>query len=287
MYLEGNPSDPNNQARFIAHEASWLRPTFSVWNLEHEYIHYLDGRFDMLGDFGAGTAKPTVWWIEGVAEYLSLKNNDQTAIDVAKTGTYPLSTIFGNTYYMNDYVTRAYRWGYMAVRFMNERHRSDIDAIMALFRVGNYDAYVTYINNIGTKYDAEFAAWVQTATTAGTPPMPNSVASLPNCSTPYSYYLGNNCSLKNVSSDTQSYVYVMVPTGAKNLKISTGGGTGDVDLYVRSVNYPSTTMYDAASLKAGNTESVTIANPTPNVWYYIMLKAKQPYANIAVGASWE
>ncbi len=33
MYLEGNPADVNNQARFIAHEASWLRPAFSVWNL--------------------------------------------------------------------------------------------------------------------------------------------------------------------------------------------------------------------------------------------------------------
>jgi microbial collagenase len=35
------------------------------WNLEHEYVHYLDGRFDMEGDFAAATAKPTVWWIEG------------------------------------------------------------------------------------------------------------------------------------------------------------------------------------------------------------------------------
>jgi len=51
MYLEGNPADPNNQARFIAHEASWLRPTFSVWNLEHEYVHYLDGRFNMYWRF--------------------------------------------------------------------------------------------------------------------------------------------------------------------------------------------------------------------------------------------
>jgi hypothetical protein len=32
-----------------------------------------DGRFDMEGDFAAATAKPTVWWIEGIAEYLSLK----------------------------------------------------------------------------------------------------------------------------------------------------------------------------------------------------------------------
>ena len=31
MYLEGNPAQAGNQARFIAHEASWLRPTFKVW----------------------------------------------------------------------------------------------------------------------------------------------------------------------------------------------------------------------------------------------------------------
>lgn len=288
MYLEGNPADVNNQARFIAHEASWLRPTFSVWNLEHEYIHFLDGRFDMYGDFGAATTKPTVWWIEGVAEYLSYKNDNQRAIDMAKTGTYPLSTILGNTYYMSDYANRAYPWGYMAVRFMNERHRADVDAVLAKFRVGDYDGYQTYMNGIGTRYDSEFATWVQSASTAGSPPLPSDpVSTLPNCSTPYPYYLGNNCSLKNVSSDTQSYVYVMVPSGAKNLKIFTGGGSGDVDLYVKKDAYPSTTNYDGASAKAGNSESITFATPTANAWYYIMLKAKTPYSNVSVGASWE
>lgn len=211
MYLEGNPAELNNQARFIAHEASWLRPSFSVWNLEHEYVHYLDGRFNMVGDFGTAISKPTVWWIEGVAEYLSRKNNHQGAIDTAKTGTYKLSTIFGNTYYMSDYANRAYPWGYMAVRFMNEKHRTDINAVLSKFRVGDYDAYQTIMNNLGTRYDSEFASWVQSATTAGTPPMPaDPVSALPNCTTNYSYYLGNNCSLKNLSSSSQSYVYIMV-----------------------------------------------------------------------------
>lgn len=288
MYLEGNPADPNNQARFIAHEASWLRPTFSVWNLEHEYVHYLDGRFNMLGDFGTATSQPTVWWIEGIAEYLSRKNDNQGAIDTAKTGSYKLSTIFGNTYYMSDYANRAYPWGYMAVRFMNEKHRPDINAALAKFRVGDYAGYQSYMNNLGTRYDSEFANWVQSATTAGTPPMPtNPVSALPDCTTNYSYYLGNNCSLKNVSSSSQSYVYIMVPPGTRSLKIMTGGGTGDVDLYVKKDNYPSTTVYDAASFTTGNDESVTISNPTPNAWYYILLKAKTSFSNVSVGASYE
>ena len=46
------------------------------------------------------------------------------------------------------------------------KHRSDIDAMVAKFRVGDYTGYQSYINAIGTKYDTEFANWVQTATVA-------------------------------------------------------------------------------------------------------------------------
>ena len=286
MYLEGNPADVNNQARFIAHEASWLRPTFSVWNLEHEYVHYLDGRFNMAGDFSASTAKPTVWWIEGVAEYLSHKNNYQEAIDAAKTGSYKLSTIFGNTYSMSDYVARAYRWGYMAVRFMNEKHRSDMDAMVAKFRTGDYSGYQTLVNNIGTRYDTEFANWVQAATVAGEPPLPSTpVVTLPTCSS--TSQLGKNCSIKNLSSSSQTYAYIMLPAGAKNLKLFTSGGTGDVDLYVKKGAYPTTTSYDAASLKAGNDESVLLATPTTGQWYYITLRAKQAFNGVTLSATYE
>ncbi len=283
MYLEGDPSSSTNQARFIAHEASWLRPTFQVWNLQHEFVHYLDGRFDMVGDFSAGTAKPTVWWIEGIAEYLSLKNNNQQSIDMAKTGTYKLSQIFGNTYDMSDYVNRAYRWGYMATRFMMEKHRSDVDAVIAKFRVGDYDGYQTYMNYIGTRYDSEFATWVNAATTAGEPPMPD--PQLPACSS--NSQLGKNCSITGYTSSGQAYAYVILPAGAKNLKLSTNGGTGDVDLYVAMDRYPTTTSYDAASTNTGNRESVSIAAPTANHWYYIVLKAKQPFSGVTLSATYD
>ncbi|KVP30647.1 collagenase [Burkholderia ubonensis] len=172
MYLEGDPSAPGNQARFIAHEASWLRPEFKVWNLEHEFTHYLDGRYDMAGDFTASTAKPTVWWIEGVAEYLSRKNDNQESIDAAHTGAYRFSDVLGTRYASSDYVARAYRWGYMATRFMFERHRADVDTIVARFRAGDYDGYENYVGYIGRRYDSEFADWARNATTGGEPPLP-------------------------------------------------------------------------------------------------------------------
>jgi microbial collagenase len=287
MYLEGDPATPGNQARFIAHEASWLRPVFSVWNLQHEYIHYLDGRFDMQGDFSASTAKPTVWWIEGLAEYLSLKNGNQTAIDVGKTGTYPLSTIFGNTYSMSDYVPRAYRWGYLATRFMVEKHRADVDQAVSYFRAGNYDAYQTYMTNIGKKYDSEFATWAQTASTAGEPPLPTtSEPTLPRCGSSNSQ-LGKNCSIGNLASSSQTYAYILLPTGAKNLRLYTTGGTGDVDLYVAKGYYPGTGSYDFASTNSGNSESVRIASPTSGQWYYITLRAKQAFSGVSLNASYQ
>lgn len=282
MYLEGDPADPNNQARFIAHEASWLRPEFKIWNLEHEYVHYIDGRFDMYGDFAAATTVPTVWWIEGAAEYLSLRNNNQKAIDAARTGAYRLSDIFGNTYGMSDYVNRAYSWGYMAVRFMNERHRTDIDQAIARFRLGDYNGYQGLMSMIGTSYDSEFASWVASATTAGEPPLP---VDLKACSS--TSQLGKNCAIGGLSSSTQSWLYILLPPGARNLKISTAGGSGEADLYVALDRYPGAGSYDYGSVHTGNGESVSIPAPVSGHWYYIMVRARTPFAGVTASATYE
>lgn len=172
VYLEGEPSQQANQPRFIAFVATWLQPQFSVWNLKHEFVHYLDGRYDMYGDFDASTVKPDVWWIEGLAEYLSRGNDDPESIAAAKTGQYRLSEIFSNTYSMDDYVNRTYRWGYMAMRFMFERHPEHLAAIVLMFRAGRYGAYWDYMQRLSSSLDDEFSQWVGTATTDGAPQPP-------------------------------------------------------------------------------------------------------------------
>lgn len=161
MYLEGNPAAPGNQARFIAYEAEWLRPTFEIWNLTHEYVHYLDGRFDMYGDFSAAMSQKTVWWVEGFAEYMSYGYRNLTytgAVSEAAAGTYALSTIFQNDY--NSGTNRVYRWGYLAVRFLFEKHRADVTSILGRFRVGDYSGYASFMNGLGTRYDVEFRSFI-------------------------------------------------------------------------------------------------------------------------------
>lgn len=82
---------------------------------------------------------------------------------------------------------------------------------------------------------------------------------------------------------TGGWVYwrVEVKAGAPALKISTAGGRGEVDLYVRFGARPTAAQSDAASVKAGNLEAVTIAAPKAGT-YYIGLRAGAPYAGVTL-----
>lgn len=163
MYLEGDPAATNNQARFIAYQAEWKLPQFEIWNLTHEYIHYLDGRFNIYGDFNAAMGVKSVWWIEGFAEYMSYSYRN-LAYDAAKqqaaAGTYKLSTIFNNDY--NSGTTRVYNWGYLAARYMFEKQRSKVSNVLGYFRPGNFTGYATYMNgsSMSTSMDNDFQAWL-------------------------------------------------------------------------------------------------------------------------------
>ncbi|KZN30744.1 hypothetical protein N474_23770 [Pseudoalteromonas luteoviolacea CPMOR-2] len=160
MYLEGDPSKVGNQANFIAYEATYAKLDHFVWNLEHEYVHYLDGRFDLYGDFNAPT-EAIVWWSEGVAEYVANLNDNQAAIDTIKDGsTYQLGEIFETTYAGFDQ-DRIYRWGYLAVRFMFERHFEELKVMLSQTRQGNWSGYKTTINGWSQRYAQEFTQWTQ------------------------------------------------------------------------------------------------------------------------------
>ncbi|MEU6508447.1 collagenase [Streptomyces sp. NPDC046942] len=168
--LDGDPSDPANQPTSIMYQKdSDDGFTARIWNLNHEYTHFLDARDDMKGDFTRQTSVPDVWWIEGLAEYVSYGYrgiSDDQAIQEAGRHTYKLSTLFENTYANSD-VTRTYPWGYLAVRYMAEHHPDDVQRMLARFRAGDYaGGYAVYHDGIGTRYDADFDQWL-TACAAG------------------------------------------------------------------------------------------------------------------------
>ncbi|MFE7530300.1 collagenase [Kitasatospora sp. NPDC057542] len=158
-----DPTDPNNRAVCVMYQKSWNDGfTGNVWNLNHEYTHYLDNIYDLKGNFSTEISVPDIWWIEGVAEYESYAyrgTTDTQAMAEAAKHTYKLSTVFQNTYGNSDTV-RTYPWGYLAVRYMFEKHPADIDAMLAHFRTGDYQGGYAVYNGIGTGYDADFDAWL-------------------------------------------------------------------------------------------------------------------------------
>ncbi|MBY0453849.1 MAG: trypsin-like serine protease [Burkholderiaceae bacterium] len=78
---------------------------------------------------------------------------------------------------------------------------------------------------------------------------------------------------------------VQVPSGATNLVISTSGGTGDVDLYVKAGTAPTTTSFDCESYQDGNTENCSFATPTPGT-YHILLDGYTAYSGVALKATY-
>lgn len=170
MTLIGDPADPANEPFAVMYQKSQDDGHAArIWNLNHEYTHYLDARHNMKGDFAQQTSVPDVWWIEGVAEYVSYGYRRITydqAVTEAGKHTYRLSTLFQNTYTNSD-VTRTYPWGYLAVRYMFEKHPADIQRMLDRFRAGDYaGGYAVYATEIGTRYDADFDQWL-TACAAG------------------------------------------------------------------------------------------------------------------------
>ncbi|MFE6624516.1 collagenase [Streptomyces sp. NPDC057740] len=164
MTVIGDPKDPANKPFSVMYQKPRDEGHAArIWNLNHEYTHYLDARLDMKGDFAQQTSVPDVWWIEGVAEYVSYGYRGITydqAVTEAGKHTYRLSTLFQNTYANSD-VTRTYPWGYLAVRYMFERHPADVHRMLARFRVGDYaGGHAVYASDIGTRYDADFDQWL-------------------------------------------------------------------------------------------------------------------------------
>ncbi|MFJ6518194.1 collagenase [Streptomyces filamentosus] len=294
MYEEGDPAAPGNQARFIAHEASWLRPAFEIWNLNHEYTHYLDGRSNMYGDFEAGMTTPTIWWVEGIAENISYGyRNERNADAIAEAAkkTYRLSELFDTVYGQDEdpevNSDRVYRWGWLAVRYMLQKHPADVRTVLGEYRTGDWAGARAFLKQtIGTGYDADFATWLTTAcATDGCGPLPDAstTAPAPLCTLPDPRQFDQNCRRDGLAATTGNYShhFVYLPAGVRQLTITSSGGTGNADLYYGGGTWATTTAHRAKSAGAGNGETLTIDNP-PSGWVYFSLAAAQDFSGVSL-----
>jgi len=172
MYLEGYPDKKDNHAEFVAYQKGDV-----LWNLRHEFVHYLDGRFNAYGDHCNGLhddhagpefcAEPhlayphLVWWSEGIAEFLAKGNDNSKAIPLAASKKYPISELFNTSGSENGGIERIYRWGYLAARFMMEEQREEIDKMLNLTRQGDWNGYQKLVRQWSTKFDKQWYVWLE------------------------------------------------------------------------------------------------------------------------------
>lgn len=95
--------------------------------------------------------------------------------------------------------------------------------------------------------------------------------------------LALNLAQNDLSGDAGSRTYfeLAVPPGLASLQISTFGGAGDCDLYVRFGAQPTLSSWDYRPYMDGNYETVTIPNPPAGDWH-IMLHGYSGYSGVTL-----
>lgn len=357
--ITGDPTQAGNSSYSVMYQAPYASDfPADVWNLNHEFTHYLDAVYDMKGDFTTQTSVADIWWIEGVAEYVSYTYRgvtDTEALADAPLHTYSLSTLFQNTYAI-DTETRTYPWGYLAVRYMVEKHPDLVSAVLGHFRGGDYTGGYAVYNSLGTAYDADFDAWLDSlggGTGTGTPTAAFTVAtsgltaaftdhstesgtgsltgwswsfgdgttstaqnpshtyaaggsypvtltvtdstgktastsqtvavSLPACTAADPRAMGQNCARTGqaATAGNTDYLYIWLPAGTTTLTVTTGGGTGNADLYYDPATWAGPGAYTAKSTGSGTTENLTVTNTTAG-YRYISLYAVTGFSGVTV-----
>lgn len=90
---------------------------------------------------------------------------------------------------------------------------------------------------------------------------------------------------QTVSGDkgSETFFTYNAPAEARTVTLTTSGGSGDADLYVKFGAKPSTSNYDCRPYKNGNSESCSF-DPAQSGIYHVMLQGYSAYANLSIVA---
>ncbi|RKG77995.1 PPC domain-containing protein [Corallococcus terminator] len=97
--------------------------------------------------------------------------------------------------------------------------------------------------------------------------------------------LRNNQAVTNLSgaAGSLSYWTIVVPSGQSYLDVTTTGGTGDADLYVRKDTQPTEILYDCRGYVGGNIDQCRINLPAAGT-YHVMLRGYAAYESVQLKA---
>lgn len=97
---------------------------------------------------------------------------------------------------------------------------------------------------------------------------------------------GTSLANQSAAKDVQTNYFIQVPAGASNLVVTTSGGTGDVDLYLKFGSKPTTGSYDCRGYNSGNSENCTTASLSAGT-YYIMTNAYSAFSGVTLTVDYD
>lgn len=157
IYWEGDPSDPSAVSTFVATEKEpgdpRIDPELAIWNFEHEYAHYLDGRYNWRGGYTGHSVR--AGWIEGFAEFFA---SEVTAYhrDVECASSHSLT----DTLLRSGSIPTSYNQRHLAVRFLMESRRAFVEAILSHTRRGDFGGFETYVAREAPGLETAWESWL-------------------------------------------------------------------------------------------------------------------------------
>ncbi|NOU51676.1 S8 family serine peptidase [Pseudoalteromonas sp. JBTF-M23] len=91
----------------------------------------------------------------------------------------------------------------------------------------------------------------------------------------------------NISGTKGQWLHytIEVPAGMSSFTVTTSGGSGDADLYVKQGSQPSASSYDCRSWNSGNSEVCTFTSPAAGTWH-LSLNAYSSFSGLTLNAQY-
>lgn len=107
------------------------------------------------------------------------------------------------------------------------------------------------------------------------------------CANAFGIAINNNETKTNLggASNSETRFELQVPASATNLTITTSGGSGDLDLYVRQGTAPTTSNYTCRPYVSGNNENCNFSTPAAGTWH-ILLRGYSTFSGVTLKVSY-
>lgn len=130
-----------------------------VWNLEHEFAHFLVAKYVKAGE--VIDTPPYLFWEEGLAEYLAEKLLAAPLFTLNKNSRlYSLNEIKSFSY-NNINNTVFYQWSKLAIEYLITEHYNLFYLLYMALRDNKLDYFEKAIADFSASYETEFNLWIK------------------------------------------------------------------------------------------------------------------------------